>query len=495
VSDWTRGYSTDITYTAGYYPSLNPALHCFALLTAGWRPPTLDRDFTYAELGCGHGTSVLIHAAAAAPARFFANDFMPAHIATVEMHAREAGLTTLALSDAPFAAYADAALPPLDAVVLHGVWSWVDETSRDDLLRFLRRHLKPGGYVYVSYNALPGWAPILPLRELLRGGEGDDSGQRARAGVAFAERLYDADARWFAGNEPARIMLERLRRLPGNYLAHEYMNDAWRLLYHHDVVRELQAAQMTFATSAALRDKLDDLLLTEEQQALLDEIPAGPRRELARDFCLNPLLRRDLFLRDGVRLHATEQARRLNETSFVLLVPRSRVELRLAGPIGTVTLPHEVHAPILDLLRDGPCSLAAIRARLGLQEDLATTVRTLELLVGAELIAPCLPTAGLAARRETTTRLNDHVLQGALAESGLDVLASPVTGGGVRLDRVERLFLLGVRRNAPDLAAFAWRILQGKAATANDPPPLVLRDGGQRFLSEMLPLLQQLAIA
>ena len=47
-------------------------------------------------------------------------------------------------------------LPMFDYVTLHGVYSWVGTTVRADIVRFLRRYLKPGGAVYLSYNAMPG---------------------------------------------------------------------------------------------------------------------------------------------------------------------------------------------------------------------------------------------------------------------------------------------------------------------------------------------------
>jgi SAM-dependent methyltransferase len=502
VSDWTRGYRTDVNYTAGYYPYLNPAVHVFALLAAGWRAPSLDRPFTYAELGCGHGFSVQIHAAAS-NGQFFANDFMPAHIASAQARIDATGLTNLQMSDASFADYVDAPLPKLDAVVLHGVWSWVDDASRNDVIRFLRRHLKPGGYVFISYNALPGWAPIMPLRELLRGGEGADSALQAQNGVAFANRLRDANARWFEGNEHARAMLERLRGLPGAYLAHEYMNDSWRLLYHREVVQELDAAQLHFATSASLRDSLDELVLTQEQRALLAEIPEGPKRETARDFCTNPLLRRDLYLRGGVRLSKVEQLQRLNDTSFVLNQPRAQIGLRIELGAQTVTLAHEIYAPILDALRDGPRNLGQIREAIGEQDDIATTINAVTVLVGAALIAPCLPVANLAERKTVTDRFNDRILLESLHESEIDVLVSPVIGGGYRLDRIERLFVFGHKRNAGDLASFTWQILSqlGEVVGKNGKPLLTpeanvaeLRRREAQFRAETLPLLRQLQI-
>jgi SAM-dependent methyltransferase len=64
-----------------------------------------------------------------------------------------------------FAARSD--LPQFDIIALHGVWSWVSAANRAMVKQIIRQRLRPGGIVYVSYNCLPGWAPIVPIRHLM----------------------------------------------------------------------------------------------------------------------------------------------------------------------------------------------------------------------------------------------------------------------------------------------------------------------------------------
>ena len=63
--------------------------------------------------------------------------------------------------------------------------SWVGPPKRKALIDFAAAKLKPGGLLYVSYNALPGWAAVEPLRQLIarsRGAlaEGDSSSGRGK---------------------------------------------------------------------------------------------------------------------------------------------------------------------------------------------------------------------------------------------------------------------------------------------------------------------------
>ena len=59
-------------------------------------------------------------------------------------------------------------MPASDFITLHGVYSWVPAEVREQIIEIVRRKLKPGGLVMVSYNTMPGWASHLPMREIMR---------------------------------------------------------------------------------------------------------------------------------------------------------------------------------------------------------------------------------------------------------------------------------------------------------------------------------------
>lgn len=61
MQDWTEGYVTDIGYTFGYYPELNPLRSKLSLLRHGFKPAKIR---TVCELGFGQGVSPVTHAAA-----------------------------------------------------------------------------------------------------------------------------------------------------------------------------------------------------------------------------------------------------------------------------------------------------------------------------------------------------------------------------------------------------------------------------------------------
>src|SRR5690606_23081881 len=161
----------------------------------------------------------------------------------------------------------------------------------------------PGGLVYCSYNCLPGWSPAAPLRHLmyLHGkSTGGPTATRLQPALEFTKELIEKGALYFAANPSLKSRVERMESMPRNYLAHEYLNDAWSLRYHSDVVHEFSEAKLSYFGPANLLDHIDAINLSADQQELLKGLADPTLRETVRDFLVNQQFRRDLFLRGAV---------------------------------------------------------------------------------------------------------------------------------------------------------------------------------------------------
>ena len=73
--------------------------------------------------------------------------------------------TTSSCARATSPSCATAGSGEFDFVIAHGVYAWVPEPVRDDLLRAIEAHLAADGLAYVSYNANPGGYMRRALRE------------------------------------------------------------------------------------------------------------------------------------------------------------------------------------------------------------------------------------------------------------------------------------------------------------------------------------------
>lgn len=237
------GYVTDVAYLPRYYPFMAPARMRAVAAMHGIRPPAIHDRFSYLELGCGFGSTLLTLAAANPHGRFVGVDFMEVHTRRATTEAAACGLDNVAILHADFAAL-PADLGTFDFVALHGVFSWVSQETRRHILELIRRHLAPGGIVEVSYNCLPGWSSLLPVRMLLRhfAARADgDSVARVQAALEAVDRMRKADVPVFHDQPLAAQLVDRLLGTDPHYVAHEYLNEDWTVFEAADVLGQFAA--------------------------------------------------------------------------------------------------------------------------------------------------------------------------------------------------------------------------------------------------------------
>lgn len=509
MSSWTSGYTSDVTYTAGYYRELAPALLELAALSKGALLTPAAHPYAMCELGCGRGLTVNVLAAANPHAQFYANDFNPAHVAEARGLAAAGGARNVHFSEAGFADYInEPGLPTFDIIVLHGILSWVSRENREHIVAFVKRHLKPGGLVYVSYNCLPGWAAMSPLRHLMAqygGSLATGSIGKLNKALDFVNKVKDANARYFTANPSVVERLDRLKGQNRNYLVHEYLNEEWSLFYHSEVVELFEEAKTTFLGSSNLLDHVDALNLTEAQKGVMDGIDSAPVRETVRDFFGNSQFRRDLFVKGATPGSVLESRERWLETRYVLSTMRSAVPMKVTAVLGEASLHEDVYKPLLDALAAGPKTLREMVKAPGIAAlGWARMTQAMVVLVGGGHVQPCLDEKGDAKRRESTRRFNRALMERARDSVEYQALASPLTGGGIFLERFEQLYLLARQSKAPDVPAFVWQILNSigqrllRDGQPIESPEDNLKELAERhaaFVEKRLPVLEQLGVA
>jgi len=507
AADWTEGYVAEIEYTSGFYQELAPNLLSFAALVAGYQAPPIDRPFTCFELGCGKGISANLIAAANPAGRFYANDFNPAHIVFARGLAADARLENVTFLEKSFAELGGEELPDFDYITLHGVYSWVSAENRRAIVDFIRRKLKPGGLVYISYNCLPGWSAFAPLRELMMQYAARQTGplpQRIKSSLAFAQGLGKAKAKFFAANPAAGPRLDRMVGQATNYLAHEYFNKDWTLLYHADVAADMTAAKLTYAGSATIIEQFDDLIAKPEALALYKDINDRVLRETVKDFVLNQQFRRDIYVRGAPKLDVRAQIAAAMKTRLVLRVPRAQCGETVKVPVGSVNLA-PAYMKMLDFLADGPQPLRDILAKAEITKfsDATQTIRSAALLTAVGYVAPALPEDAEKAARKPTRQLNDAIINRTMRGDDINYFASPVTGSGVAADGAERLFVAAERQNRKDPEEFAWQNLskrgqalakEGKALKTPEENKAELARLAKNFAGKKLPVFKSFGI-
>jgi SAM-dependent methyltransferase len=509
---WTCGYVTQLDYSFGYYRELNPAMLRLICLCSAIEPQLRDRP-TYLELGFGQGLSINLHAAAT-DGRFWGTDFNPGQTVRARELAAASGADLHLLDDSfeEFAARTD--LPDFDIIALHGIWSWISDANRRTILDIIRRNLRAGGVVYVSYNCLPGWAPAIPVRQLMAL-YGDYGGGQMTAplgaidgALQFSADVLKAGSRYFRENPSAAHHFERLSKQSRNYIAHEYLNADWYLVHFSDMARSLQEAKLSFVGSARLMDRIDGMHLTEDGRKLLSGIGHPVLRETVRDYMVNQRFRCDVFVKGPRSISGPRQREAWHAQQFVLTRCPEDIPKKIGGSLGEFELPKEIYDPVITVLSESsyaPKRIDDLMASPKLRGiKMNDVVEALVVLTGAGFVSPAQSITEEIIER--CQALNQHICRQALMSTDLAYLASPVSGGGILVPHICQLFMLALqqgRSNVAELANFVWEVLDsvgerlmrdGKRVESEEENIEEFRSMAHRFLNRTLALLQALKV-
>lgn len=463
MTDWTDGYVGDIEYINGCYPEQAPArldLICLLCGVEPPRPPGASPAFDYCEIGCGNGTTLAALAAANPEGRFVGIDFLPAHIARAEDARLRAGQDNLSYVEADILALADdpgCRLPQFDYITLHGVFSWVSPEVQGGIVRFLSRFLKPGGAAYVSYNALPGWTPIMPMQRLLfeyASGVQGDSVERVSQGIDFLRKATERQSRILPQDAMETLFsTDVVNLLPEDrlaYLAHEFLNARWQPLYHRDVARHMAEAKLAFVGTAAPIENIGGVGLTDAQREVVDSLPDGPFRETMKDYFNNRMFRRDIYVRGRRRFDAELRETRLREVMLAPCSGRPKEDVKFDVLSSSLTLPLASYDPIFDALYSQPRATGELVDIAAKAERAMSATEIISILTGLDLAMPILrdvTTEGI----QSAYHHNRSVAQAAFGMSRQlrSGLAVPVGHSARTIGSVEAAVLDGLFRGLP----------------------------------------------
>ncbi|ACL94534.2 class I SAM-dependent methyltransferase [Caulobacter vibrioides] len=489
-TEWSAGYVTDVNYTFGYYGELNPLRCRLPLLTVGRHAPKIENA---CELGFGQGLSVSIHAAAQPGINWYGTDFNPSQAAFAAEMVRLSGAEAK-LYDEAFAEFCNRKdLPDFDFIGLHGIWTWISDQNRHVLVDFIRRKLRPGGVLYISYNTLPGWSSSAPIRHLMKrhadvmGAPGQGVIGQTDAALNFIDQFLALDPLYAKVNPGAVERLKQVKAQDRKYLAHEYMNRDWHPMYFADVENWLGDAKVGFACSAHVLDNLYDLNMTPQQTEFMRDVSDVSLRETIRDFCMNQQFRRDYWVRGVRALIGHEQVAAMREERVVMTVAQADLPTKVRGVIGEATLNDDVYQPLFEILLDHkPHSVLELETHLASKSlHFGQLSSALTILLGLGVITTAAAAQDVSKAKARTLALNKTIARRSLSVGDIAYFASPITGGGITASRFAQLFWLSRQnggKTAEDWASFAYQVLQGQGQA-------IIKDGatlqGEDNLTEL----------
>lgn len=515
MTDWTEGYVADVPYALGFYREMVPAHIAFASLCVGKHPGLALKPKRVLELGFGMGLGFVINAAANPGIHFEGIDFNPMHVAHARGLVEDTGLTNASVREASFqdlAREAEGSQQDLDLIVLHGILTWVSSEAHGAIVEIARKRLKPGGLLYVSYNCMPGWAPMLPLRHLMRENAkrvGKRSDQRVSSGLELIAALVSENAHYLAANPTLAGRIEKISKLDKSYLAHEYLNANWHVFHFNEVSEMFARAKLGFIGSATLIENIDAMSLPESSRTRVGSELDPTFKEELRDLASNKQFRRDLFGRGLSNLTSVEHQELLSNMRFVLTVPRSKVTYKFQSPIGELDGNGSIYGAIADLLGEKPASFSEIAALPAFNDagtNAALQAVALYVHSGQVLAAP--PTENsFGFDPKPAQLLNKVIAERVLQGRTYNFLAVPAAGSGIQATHGELLMFAAILASTVgDVEAIVehviyslqrlrvtWQV-DGKPVADASERQAVVREDVKLFLSEKIPLWKRLGV-
>lgn len=511
MTSWSDGYVTDVGYTTGYYKELSSHRLGLGFLSLGLIPPQVQ---TACELGFGQGVSLAIHAATSS-AQWWGTDFNPEQAAFAQDLITNSGTNAHVYNDAfeDFVHRRD--LPNFDFIALHGIWSWVSDANRKHIVRFIDQHLNVGGVVYASYNTLPGWASMLTVRELMqtharREGIASESIQhRIENAVNFATKIFEQSERWNKANPGTVERLQRVAKSQSAYLAHEYFNRDWQPMHFGQIHELMESARLSYAGSAHYVDHCDMINFTPEQLGQLASCNDTVLNQTLRDIFTNQGFRRDYWIKGKRKATPLATQDWWRAQNVLLTANTNALPSTIDGALGASSLVDTIYQPLFEAL-----SGFTIRNVGELETELATKGiaagqlrQAILLLAASQTIIHVQPEQVIAQVRPKTQRLNAYFQHLARDSNNISYAASPVSGQGVEVPRMQQLFL-GARasgRSTPtDWALYAWEVMNAQhqrltkdGRTLETPSDMIaeLTLRANDFANNDLPILCALGIA
>ena len=316
-------------------------------------------ECSYLELGCGDGTNLLSHAYAYPNSRFFGIDLSQAHIDAANRAIADLGIKNAAFQQLDLMDLKQGELNKFDYIVAHGLFSWVPEPVRLQVLRIYAEYLQPNGVGYISYNAYPG-CHIREITNEIMQFHTRKMGtpiEKVNSGASILKFIGDVVLQDSIYQSMIRLELEgMIDRRPEN-IFHDDLSDLNQPFYFHEFAEMLDGIGMQYLSEADASEP-GSVNLSEKAFSVVDSISSNRiEREQYLDFICCRRFRSTLFCRENIQLNADYLKTHLHE--FYLSAQLScRDEVSDLGSRKPETFSHANGASIES---DHPLTRAAIR--------------------------------------------------------------------------------------------------------------------------------------
>jgi SAM-dependent methyltransferase len=496
-----------LAYPTYFHHVQAPAHLNYICALNGLSGPNLNNAFTYCEIGCGTGLTTYVLAAANPDGYFVGIDLSPTHVTQATQRATAGGLANLRYLAKDIVDLESSKLPEFDFITLHGLYSWVDAKTRAAIRRFIDARLRPGGVIYLSYNAMPGWSSAALIRRFFEEKFPRVDGDPIVRTAAILNMLADFEnkgAPLFTDNESVRSYFAGLRNRDLRYLAHEFLAPAFDPMYFADVCSDMEQIGLRYVGDGDVLQNLPRHSSLPSFIETLAGIPERSEREAFKDFVHNRFFRRDVYIRPTPADPAPESCP-INQVLFGLSAPAFALS-REVHVLGTkLQIAGAWFECLKELLAFRVLTLPEILQEAAFSDTSPEQLlEDLKLLTIGGVLVPCARRSiEMSSDRPKSLRVTPKANEVLLRPDGQQdagfTLASPVTGSGIEITDLEALLL-----RCLELDCDVWEVLAEFGQRSNRDfswrPGKTLKKEQERstwvhtFVAETLPKLVSLGL-
>lgn len=268
-----------VIYPNYTYPQTHPRhlAGLGALLGLNTAPASQSRVL---ELGCGDGGNLIPMAFNLPGATFLGVDIASQLIVQGNGRIQALGLTNIELRTADLA-ITGAELGEFDYIICHGIYSWVPDFVRQNILALCRACLAPDGVAYISYNAYPGFHLRAMSRTMLQFHTRsiDDAEEKVKQSrgllnwLASAQKPAQADSSLSAYSQYLQEAKSLFAKRPSGAIFHDDFSTENKAFYFHEFAEAAAGAGLQYLTEAEFSDT-QSLQFAPEVQAALAQLGA-----------------------------------------------------------------------------------------------------------------------------------------------------------------------------------------------------------------------------
>ena len=446
----TSGYEVDTVYNHQYYPELSPLQAQFVFLSKGLIFPDLSHG-SACEIGSGKGINLVMNAASQAGSLTWQGTEALSHLAQFSQELAQAGGVKLTIDNSNLSEFLSRKdLPGFDYIVVHDVWSFLSPAEQNDLVEFIRLKLNLGGVLNISYTTSPGAVALSPIRNLAKEynlyfiAPDAPLNERKQELSNFLVEFLESEPEYRKINPKCVEVVQNLMEQEPGVMVRNLLHPHWNMTHFGNVLKRLDHAKLSFASSAVLSETINSFNLTPEQLEFLGTVKSLALYEDTRDLIVNRGERSDLFVRGSFKYSSSQQLSMMCLTKFVLVAVPSEINYEINTRLGVQKLDDEIYHAVVELLSDYKVySIQEIANALKtkLQISVEQLFFAISVLNAVGIISPALARSEIKEEAKQQCASLNRAIVSNDSFGEVPCLASPVIQAGVPVTAINMTLL------------------------------------------------------